>query len=393
MTERALSEIAEELFSAFDAAYAPSVLDSDAIEALRAYGQIKDRLDALSVRMIAELERRGVFAAHNYHRPQHAVAQLLGWDQRPARRRVELAEQVCPRVGLDGQELPARLPSTGAAFADGVLGVAQAEAIAAVLNGPAAARLHPDIWAGAEEQIAAYAAATRCTPNEIRGWARQLIDALDQDGAEPGEPPEQPNELRLSRKPCGTGGWIRGELDGPTFEAVWTAIDALSKPLPDVKMSLAQRQAHALGEICGFTMRHDSALPDTGGERPQIRVTVDFEKLLAAVSGAHLDTGAWYSATQLRALACDACVIPAVLGSAGEPLDIGRVSRTIPAGIRRAVAIRDGGCSYPGCNRPPVHCEVHHCREWVDGGDTALHNCTMLCKAHHLIVHRTGWTV
>ena len=118
--------------------------------------------------------------------------------------------------------------------------------------------------------------------------------------------------------------------------------------------TLPQRQADALGELCGFALRHDNTLPDNGGERPQIRVTLDLERLRAAVAGTHLDTGAWYSPSQLRMLACDAFVIPAILDGKSEPLDIGRAARTIPTAIRRAVAIRDGGCSFPGCNRPPA---------------------------------------
>jgi 5-methylcytosine-specific restriction protein A len=363
------------------------------IEGLRDSGTIQDQFLAAQVLMVGELIRRGAFTAHGYTRPEYAIADLLGWDRRPARRRVRLAEQVCPRSTLDGQPLPALLPATATVFAEGRITVAVAEAIVAVLTGPAALRLPTDIWAAVEEQVAHYAATHRLTPADITGWARQLVQAYDQDGPPPEHEPELVNELRLSRKPCGTGGCIRGELDGPTFEAVVTAIGALSGTRPDVQRSVEQRQADALGEICGFSLSHDDTLPDTGGERPQIRLTLDLERLRSAVSGTHLDTGAWYTPAQLRMLACDACVIPAVLGGTGEPLDIGRATRTIPAGIRRAVAIRDRGCAYPGCGQPPARCEVHHCTEWAHGGHTALHNCTMLCKAHHLIVHGTGWQV
>jgi 5-methylcytosine-specific restriction protein A len=261
------------------------------------------------------------------------------------------------------------------------------------MDGPAARRLHPDTWAGAEEQIASFAASSGATPNDVAGFARDLLEALDEDGAPPEEGPELVNELHLSRNASGTGGRVKGQLDGPTYEALITAIAALSKPLPGVEATQAERQAHALGEICGFTLRHDTTLPDSGGERPQIRVTVDLERLRQAVAGAHLDTGAYYTADQLRMLACEAFIIPAILNGKSEVLDIGRASRTIPTGIRRAVAIRDRGCAYPGCNRPPSHCDVHHCQEWCDDGVTAVHNCVMLCKAHHLIVHGTKWTV
>ncbi len=69
-------------------------------------------------------------------------------------------------------------------------------------------------------------------------------------------------------------------------------------------------------------------------------------------------------------LACDAAVIPIILDGAGQPLDVGRATRTIPDGLRRAVAARDLGCAFPGCGRPPSWCEVHHIREWRDGGET-----------------------
>src|SRR5581483_7421381 len=253
-------------------ACATTVSDADMIDLFRDTGTIQDQLLAAQVFMVGELIRRGAFTAHGYTRPEYAIADLLGWDRRPARRRVRLAEQVCPRSTLDGQPLPALLPATATVFAEGRITVAVAEAIVAVLTGPAALRLPTDIWAAVEEQVAHYAATHRLTPVDITGWARQLVQAYDQDGPPPEHEPELVNELRLSRKPCGTGGCIRGELDGPTFEAVVTAIGALSGTRPDVQRSVEQRQADALGEICGFSLSHDDTLPDTGGERPQIRL-------------------------------------------------------------------------------------------------------------------------
>ncbi len=75
-------------------------------------------------------------------------------------------------------------------------------------------------------------------------------------------------------------------------------------------------------------------------------------------------------------------------------LDVERITRTIPDGLRRAVAARDLGCAHPGRNRPPSWCEVHHVRAWEDGGETKLSNCVMLCRVHHRLLHRrSGWTV
>lgn len=65
-------------------------------------------------------------------------------------------------------------------------------------------------------------------------------------------------------------------------------------------------------------------------------------------------------------------LIPVVLGSASEPLDVGRAMRTAPRAIRRALVARDGGCAFPGCDRPPQVCAVHHARHWADGGETSV---------------------
>lgn len=91
----------------------------------------------------------------------------------------------------------------------------------------------------------------------------------------------------------------------------------------------------------------------------------------------------------IRQLACNASVIPAVLNSKGEPLDVGRAQRAFPASIRRAVILRDGGCAYPGCNMPHIYSEIHHIRHWQNGGATSLTNAVMLCRFHHMVIHET----
>ncbi|WP_462417284.1 HNH endonuclease signature motif containing protein [Kytococcus sp. Marseille-QA3725] len=101
-------------------------------------------------------------------------------------------------------------------------------------------------------------------------------------------------------------------------------------------------------------------------------------------------TGEVLTAGQLRRMACDADVLPQVLGGPSAPLDTGRVHRLATPEMRAALATRDGGCTAPGCDRPPGWCDAHHIRHWADGGETALHNLTLLCRRHHTIVHRDG---
>ena len=98
------------------------------------------------------------------------------------------------------------------------------------------------------------------------------------------------------------------------------------------------------------------------------------------------------SPTESRLYACDAHVIPAVLGTAGEILDLGRAKRLITPALRDYLRARDQGCSYPGCSMPPSWCDGHHIVHWSRGGPTDRDNLALLCRHHHTVVHRHGHT-
>jgi hypothetical protein len=72
-------------------------------------------------------------------------------------------------------------------------------------------------------------------------------------------------------------------------------------------------------------------------------------------------------------------------------LDVGRRTRTVPPAIRTALVVRDRGCAFPGCDRPPSWTDAHHLEHWADGGPTALDNLVLLCRRHHRAVHEGGW--
>ena len=85
-------------------------------------------------------------------------------------------------------------------------------------------------------------------------------------------------------------------------------------------------------------------------------------------------------------------LLPPVLGGAPtQPLEVGRASRVVQTAQRTALAVRDGGCVFPGCSRPLAWCEAHHLRHWLHGGPTDLANLALLCRAHHRAVHEGGW--
>ncbi|WP_433802772.1 HNH endonuclease signature motif containing protein [Actinomycetospora sp. CA-084318] len=138
------------------------------------------------------------------------------------------------------------------------------------------------------------------------------------------------------------------------------------------------------------------ALP--GRERVTLTVTLDYETLrqqLADTSTALalLGDSTWIRPDTARRLACDADLIPMVLGSKGEVLDVGRKTRAIPTATGRAVVRRDRHCAFPGCAKKARHSEIHHIIHWGNGGHTEPDNLVCLCRYHHDLVHHGGWTV
>jgi Domain of unknown function (DUF222)/HNH endonuclease len=366
-----------------------STPEEDRVAALGVCETVTRRLEHIQIEIVASLVRDGAFAERGYRSTTQALADLLGCDTMVARRRVRVAEDVCPRNSLDGQLLPPRLPTTAVEFAAGRIGLRHVEVIADAMRSPAARRLDLDVWAGAEAKLAEQASAYR--PGELAVFAHDLITLLDQDGpGESDDDPPQPNELHLSIRT----GKLKGHLDGLTRELLATALDALCMPRgPEDDRTAPHRRADALGEICQRVL--DTAqLPQTGGERPHLNVIIPLAELEHRARAASLDFGTHLSPADLRMLACDARAVPIVLGSAGQPLDVGRARRTIPDGLRRAVAARDRGCAKPGCGRPASWCEIHHLEAWENGGATAVHNCVMLCRYHHRLLHReSGWII
>jgi hypothetical protein len=137
----------------------------------------------------------------------------------------------------------------------------------------------------------------------------------------------------------------------------------------------------------------------SSADRVQVIVHIDqailSEQQAAAESGPHrceLESGPALALDTARRLACDATVVGLVEGEDGEPLDIGRKTRAIPAAIARALRSRDGGCRFPGCDRTRF-CDGHHIEHWANGGETKLDNLITLCGFHHRLVHEGGYGV
>ena len=151
----------------------------------------------------------------------------------------------------------------------------------------------------------------------------------------------------------------------------------------------AMRRADALARVAEVFL----AGGDTdakGSERYQVIVHADAQTLNTDADGrCEIDGVSPIAAETARRMACDASRIVIKENEKGEPLEIGRKTRTVPPAIRRALASRDKGCQFPGCTHQRF-LDAHHVKHWAQGGETALSNLVLLCRFHHRAVHEGG---
>lgn len=374
-----------------------SGLDDDGVvQALRDMETHLRQTQSVMLDLVAEAESRRIAVRSGFGNTARLLAGMLQLSTTEARQRVENAALVGTRRTLTGETLPPQAPVTGAALAAGEIGIGQLRVIRETIGSlpasvPQAARRQ------AEATLAGYA--RDFDPRRLRLIADRLLAALDPDGPEPADDP--------SNSPARGELWLRNRRDGRLALEGWldpehgnqvsALIEQLAARRPSTdgeadRRTVPQRQADALIELCDRA-RAAEEFPTTGGEPPHLTVTIDWEALHTGLGTATLNYGQLISAVDARRMACDCKLMPVVMGSDSEPLDVGRAMRTVPMSIRRALVARDGGCAFPGCDRPPGLCEAHHCQHWIDGGITAVHNCCLLCPAHHQQAHRQGWEI
>ncbi|CAA9268482.1 MAG: hypothetical protein AVDCRST_MAG54-2856 [uncultured Actinomycetospora sp.] len=347
---------------------------------------------------LADLQRLGVARQTGDRFTERLLQELGRLNRRDADRLVDETADLVPQLALSGQPLPARLPATATVFAAGEIGPDHVVIIRRTM-GRIDTLEHFDPVVRSESEATLAEGATRLSPDALTRLAARVLAYLDPDGAAPDEREERDDELLISSRRDGSlrmTATFRGAMNA---EIVREGFAAASTPAgPDDDRKLENRQAAALTEFVlgaqgpGGLLANDQPVepepePEVEPEvenalipaprrpeppaalrrqapralgRPLLTITMDHRWLQQAIGHGTLDSGALVDAATVRRWACDAEIIPLVLGSKSEPLDVGRLARTATDAIRRALNLRDGGCVFPGCTRPPRRCHAHH---------------------------------
>ncbi|HRI94473.1 MAG TPA: DUF222 domain-containing protein [Nocardioides sp.] len=235
----------------------------------------------------------------------------------------------------------------------------------------------------------------------LKKLGRRLLEVVDQDAADAHEAKLLEKEerdaqaaMRLTMYDDGHGK-VHGRfvLDTATGAALRKMILAIAAPKHQAatqgplgeRKPTAERMGQAVGEL--INRYPVGKLPQAGGLNATLVVTMTLDSLMGGLKAAQLDTGGVISASLARRMACEAGIIPAVLGGKSEVLDLGRSRRFHSRAQRIVKLLTAGGCQVDGCDAPPGLTHMHRVIEWSQGGRTDLDNTIMICGPHHARAH------
>ena len=309
------------------------------------------------------------------------------------------------RDGIGQVRLRDRLAShrgdaTAAAMDQGAVNVAQAKEIVDALDA-LPADVDPEVRAKGEAYLVAEAA--HFGPRELKGLGRKLLEVLAPDIADEAEYQRLLAEDRRARaatkltlRPRGDGTTdLHARLPDHVAHRLRTCVEAYTaprrNPLSDLdNLPMPRRRGEA---FCALLENLPAqGLPKHGGTTTSVIITIDLDRLRDGLGLAETSTGDTLTAEQVRRLACQADLLPAVLGGKGEILDLGRKRRLSSPAQRKAMAVRDRECTTDGCTVPAAWTEAHHFKQpWSKGGKTDLADGKLLCPFHHHRAHDPGW--
>lgn len=354
-------------------------------EALALFRQV-DRLTAAALTRLVQVDVHGVAALES-------GTSTASW----LRHHAGLSSGAASDLVRTARALRDRLPATAEALRAGEVTTQHARTIARTTH-LVETRTRPEVAldASADAEDVLLSVARAVDAGSLNGFATRVRQVVDPDGALADA--ERARDRRWLTTATTLDGMVSidGLLDAEAGSVVLTALSAAGAPRGvDDQRSAPQRRADALVDVCQHAL-DAGAVSGQGGVRPHLLVTTPLSALTGRLRGTDPRAAelAWTGPVTdptVRRLGCDASVTRVVLDPDSLPLDVGRSTRTVPAHLRHALLVRDGGCVAEGCDRPAAWTEAHHVVHWAEGGATALENLVLLCRTHHHKVHEGGW--
>jgi hypothetical protein len=298
---------------------------------------------------------------------------------------LNLSPSEAKKTGDTGRRLK-QTPQTAAAFADGKLGPDHARVITEVVR-------HvddPEVRAQLEEELTELA--SRMEPVALGREARRRLARIDQQAAVADEARRHSRRyFRASQQPDGMV-TFSGALTGIQGEALLTAYQAFMVPDGNgVEGTREQRAADALTEVCLAALKAGEA-PTQHGVRPHVAIVVHLSDLAQEAGAGELDWTGPITVTELRRWIRDASITGVLLDPESRvPAGLTKRRPAVPAHLRTALKVRDGGCRWPRCSRPPAFCDAAHVVAVDDDGPTHLSGMVLLCREHHRKVDLGSW--
>jgi hypothetical protein len=233
------------------------------------------------------------------------------------------------------------------------------------------------------------------SPGKFHHICRHYRHAADRKGYE-SEQAELVENRWLSMSSVEDGSLlVSGVLDPVGGAALSMALQPLARRSgKDDDRKYDRRLADALVDLSMFAL--DSGMvPQNASQRTHLQVTTSPETLLGleGAPAAEMEFSLPISSTTVERLACDCSVTRILLDSESMVIDVGRAKRVISGPQRKGLNARDGGCVWPGCDRPASWTSGHHLVHWIRGGGSDLPNLALLCHRHHWMVHEGGWQI
>ncbi len=335
------------------------------------------------------------------------LSRTLHLSMAEADRRVDAAHTLTGQTSMTGEPLPPRYPKLASVEASGLISRENRTIALGCLDLLKRKFGAPvEVLDRVDDTLAGYA--KDLDPAGLRQVCAKIVDTEYPDGLLPNdEQIDKARELRLTAKKDGSY-TLSGTLTGECGAKLAAVLDTYARPVPSTHpdgspvrdpRSHGQRQHDGLRTACDRLLR-SGVLPDNGGIPTSVIVTIALADLVPTGDDCSRPQGAGTTADgqhlspeTVGRLLNEAEIVPTVIDARGNVVWQGRIDRYANAADTKYLIARDGGCSFPGCQQPPSHCERHHIIAWADGGLTTVTNLTLVCGYHHRTFGRAGWTV